>query len=256
MTRHQEIIAIARKHGRVNVVQLASRFDVSPQTIRKDLNDLCEQRLLTRVHGGAIIASGIQNLAYEARRSIAEVEKRTIGTAAAALIPNSSSLFINIGTTTEEVASALKDHSDLLVITNNLHVAAMLYPHPRIDVVVAGGAVRRSDGGVIGTHAIDLIKQFRVDHAVIGVSAIDPDGTLLDFDLEEVRVAQAIIANARAVLLVADSSKFARSAPARIGYLREIDVLITDRLPSEEWRSLCAREEVKVIECGPSSEPT
>jgi DeoR family glycerol-3-phosphate regulon repressor len=249
MTRQEEIIAIARRHGRVNVEDLAGRFGVSPQTIRKDLNELCEQRHLTRFHGGAIIASGIENLAYEARRSIADAEKRAIGSAAAAIVPNSSSLFINIGTTTEEVANALKDHSDLLVITNNLHVATMLYPHPRIDVIIAGGAVRRSDGGVVGTHAIDLISQFRVDYAVIGVSAIDPDGALLDFDLEEVRVAQAIIANARTVLLVADRSKFERSAPARIGYLRDIDVFVTDALPSDEWRSLCAREEVKVIEC-------
>jgi DeoR family glycerol-3-phosphate regulon repressor len=249
MTRQEEIIAIARKHGRVNVEDLASRFDVSPQTIRKDLNELTEQRLLTRFHGGAIIASGVENLAYEARRTIAEAEKRAIGNAAAALVPNSSSLFINIGTTTEEVANALKHHSDLLVVTNNLHVATMLYPHPHINVVVAGGAVRRSDGGVIGSHAIDFISRFRVDYAVIGVSAIDPDGALLDFDLDEVRVAQAIIANARSVLLVADSSKFERSAPARIGYLRDIDVFVTDRLPSEEWRNLCAREEVNVVEC-------
>jgi DeoR family glycerol-3-phosphate regulon repressor len=249
MTRQEEIVAIARKQGRVNVEDLASRFDVSPQTIRKDLNELTDQRLLTRFHGGAIIASGVENLAYEARRSIAETEKRAIGSAAAALVPNNSSLFINIGTTTEEVANALKHHSDLLVITNNLHVATMLYPHPHINVVVAGGAVRRSDGGVVGSHAIDLISRFRVDYAVIGVSAIDPDGALLDFDLDEVRVAQAIVANARTVLLVADSSKFERSAPARIGYLRDIDVFVTDRLPSEEWRNLCAREEVKVVEC-------
>jgi DeoR family glycerol-3-phosphate regulon repressor len=248
MKRQENIIAIARKHGRVNVEELASRFDVSPQTIRKDLNELCDQRLLTRFHGGAIIASGVENLAYEARRSIAEAEKREIGRAAAGLIPNNSSLFINIGTTTEEVAHALRDHSDLLVITNNLHVATMLYQHSSVDVIVAGGAVRRSDGGVVGPHAIDLINQFKVDYAVIGVSAIDPDGALLDFDPAEVRVAQAIIANARTVLLVADRSKFERSAPARIGYLRDVDLFVTDSLPSDEWRSRCAREEVKVVE--------
>ena len=248
MTRQEEIIAIARKHGRVNVEELASRFDVSPQTIRKDLNELCDQRLLTRFHGGAIIASGVENLAYEARRSLAEAEKRAIGDAAAALIPDSSSLFINIGTTTEEVARALRDHSDLMVITNNLHVATMLYPHPRMEVIVAGGPVRRGDGAVVGAHAFDLISQFKVDTAVIGVSAIDPDGTLLDFDLREVRVAKAIIANARKVLLVADRSKFERSAPARIGHLRDVDVFVTDSLPSDHWRDLCAREEVKVVE--------
>src|SRR5207237_2555443 len=104
------------------VEELARRVDVSAQTIRKDLNDLCERRSLTRVHGGAIIASGVENLSYEARRFVAAEEKRAIGRAAAELISNGSSLFINIGTTTEEVASALTTHEDLLVITNNRKV--------------------------------------------------------------------------------------------------------------------------------------
>ena len=241
-------MALARQMGRVNVEDLATRFGVSSQTIRKDLNELCEQRLLSRVHGGAIVASSVENLAYEARRTIAESEKREIGKAAAALIPTNASLFINIGTTTEEVAYALTEHSGLLVITNNLHVATTLYPMKNINIVVAGGEVRRSDGGVVGPLAVELIKQFKVDFAIIGASAIDPDGTLLDFDINEVQVAQAIISNARTVVLVSDSSKFERSAPARIGHLRDIDVFVTDRLPSQELRDLCAAEQVRVIE--------
>src|ERR1700744_5259749 len=108
--RQSEILNIARAFGRVMVEDLAKRFEVSAQTIRKDLNDLCDHRSLTRIHGGAIIASGVENLAYEARRFVAAEEKKAIGAAAAALIPNGCSLFINIGTTTEEVASALTSH--------------------------------------------------------------------------------------------------------------------------------------------------
>ena len=202
--RQSEIFNIARAFGRVMVDDLARRFEVSAQTIRKDLNDLCDHRSLTRIHGGAIIASGVENLAYEARRFVAAEEKKAIGAAAAALIPNGCSLFINIGTTTEEVASALTSHEDLLVITNNLNVAMLLYRHPRIEVIVAGGAVRRADGAVIGSTAISLIGQFKVDYAIIGASAIDEEGALLDFDYREVQAAQAIIANARSVMLVAD----------------------------------------------------
>src|SRR5439155_24921940 len=144
--RQTEILNIARAFGRVMVEDLAKRFEVSAQTIRKDLNDLCDQRSLTRIHGGAIIASGVENLAYEARRFVAAEEKRAIGLAAAQRIPNGCSLFINIGTTTEEVASALTSHEDLLVITNNLNVAMLLYRHPRIEVIVAGRAGRRPHG--------------------------------------------------------------------------------------------------------------
>jgi len=248
--RQNDIVALARTIGRVSVDDLASRFEVSPQTIRKDLNELCDKRVLTRVHGGAVIASTVENVAYEARRFIAAEEKRTIGIAAAALIPNKSSLFINIGTTTEEVAAALTGHEDLLVITNNLNVATRLYPHAAIDVIVVGGPVR-SDGAVIGSVAVDLIHKFKVDTAVIGASAIDEDGSLLDFDYEEVKVAQAIIENARRVILVADRLKFERAAPIRIATLDEVDAFVTDRLPNEEMRALCIASGVMIVETSP-----
>ena len=233
------------------VEDLARRFDVSAQTIRKDLNDLCEQRSLTRIHGGAIIASGVENLAYEARRFVAAEEKKAIGAAAAALIPNGCSLFINIGTTTEEVASALTSHEDLLVITNNLNVAMLLYRLPRIEVVVAGGAVRRADGAVVGSTATQLIGQFKVDYAIIGASAIDEEGALLDFDYREVQVAQAIIANARSVILVADSTKFTRSAPVRIAHMSQIQTFVTDEALPAGLANICHSRGIQVIETLP-----
>ncbi|WP_020186504.1 DeoR/GlpR family DNA-binding transcription regulator [Methylopila sp. 73B] len=248
--RQHEIVALARSVGRVVVEDLAARFSVTPQTIRKDLNELCERRMLSRVHGGATIASGVENVGYDARRFIAQDEKRAIGEAAARIIPNGSSLFINIGTTTEEVARALGRHEELLVITNNLNVATLLYRHPGVDVIVAGGPVRRSDAGIVGGPAVDFIKQFKVDYAVIGVSAIDEEGALLDYDYREVMVSQAIMENAREIVLVADRSKLARSAPIRVGRLSQVDTFVTDRLDSEELAELCRRHEVRVVETG------
>ncbi|KAB2873029.1 MAG: DeoR/GlpR transcriptional regulator [Bauldia sp.] len=246
--RRQEILAIARAQGRIGVEDLAARFAVTPQTIRKDLNELCDQRLLSRVHGGAVIASGVENIGYEARRFIAQDEKRAIGAAAAKLIPNNTSLFVNIGTTTEEVARCLLDHEGLLVITNNINVANILYRHPRVEVIIAGGPVRRSDGGIVGGAAVDFIRQFKVDHAVIGTSAIDEEGALLDFDYREVRVSQAIIGNARQVILVSDRLKFERSAPVRIGHISQVDVFITDQLVSAPVAELCRTHGVRIVE--------
>lgn len=248
--RQGDILTLARAQGRVGVDDLAAHFEVSQQTIRKDLNELCERRLMTRVHGGAIIASGVENVAYEARRFIAQAEKRAIGEAAARLIPNNASLFINIGTTTEEVARALMQHEGLLVITNNLNVATLLYRQRKIEVIVAGGPVRRSDGALIGSTAVDFIKQFKVDYAVIGASAIDEDGALLDFDIREVRVSRAIIDNARQVMLVADQLKLTRAAPIRIGDLADVDVFVTDALTSPALRTLCKNEAIQLVEVG------
>jgi DeoR family glycerol-3-phosphate regulon repressor len=246
--RHAEIVQLAKERGRVLVDDLAGHFGVTPQTIRKDLNDLCEQRLLSRIHGGALFPSGIANMEYEARRKIASTEKEGIGRAAARIIPDNASLFINIGTTTEEVSKALLDHSGLMVITNNINVANRMRVYRGIEVVIAGGVVRGADGGVVGEAAVDFIKQFKVDYAVIGTSAIDHDGALLDFDFREVKVAQAIIANARHVILVADATKFERTAPVRIGHLSQVNTLITDRCEVSSIRRICQERDVQIVE--------
>ena len=246
--RQAEILEIAKAEGRVQVEDLAGRFSVTPQTIRKDLNDLCEGRALTRVHGGAIFPGGTENMKYEARRSIAAPEKLAIGRAAALLIPDNTSLFINIGTTTEAVGEALPDHHELMVITNNINVANRLRVYPGIEVVITGGVVRGSDGGIVGEATVDFIRQFKVDYAVIGASAIDHDGALLDYDFREVKVAQAIIANARHVILVADSTKFERTAPVRIGHLSQVHSFITDECRVEPLRKICADNDVRLVE--------
>jgi DeoR family transcriptional regulator, glycerol-3-phosphate regulon repressor len=247
-SRQAEIVELAKLEGRVLVDELAARFAVTPQTIRKDLNDLCDTRMLVRIHGGALFARGNENMEYEARRSIAAADKKAIGLAAAAIIPDNASLFINIGTTTEAVAEALMNHKGLMIISNNINVANRLRHVPDIEVVIAGGVVRHSDGGIVGEAAVDFIRQFKVDYAVIGTSAIDADGALLDYDYREVKVAQAIIANARHVILVSDSTKFERTAPVRIGHLSQVHTFITDACNQPEIRRICAENNVRLIE--------
>ena len=166
--RQRNLITLARTLGRVSVDDLSARFDVTLQTIRRDLNELCKRRVLTRTHGGAVVSSCVENLSYDARRFIAAAEKKATGIAAAALIPNKSSLFINIGTTAEEVAAALANHDALLVIANNLNVAMTLYRRPSIEVIVAGAPARCSDEAVVGSATVALIRRFKVDTAGIG----------------------------------------------------------------------------------------
>ena len=245
-SRHSEIIELARQKGRVEVDDLAARFDVTPQTIRKDLNDLCDRRLLNRIHGGAVFPSGTANLEYEQRRQIAAAEKAAIGRAAAALVPDDASLFINIGTTTEAVGEALLERHGLMVITNNINVANRMRVYPRFEVIIAGGVVRTSDGGIVGEAAVDFIRQFKVDFAVMGVSAIDTDGSMLDYDFREVSVSRAIMATSRRAMLVADAMKFSRSAPVRIGHLADLDFLVTDRPLDDEIARICAESNVAV----------
>lgn len=248
--RQTQILHQARAHGRVEVEALAATFAVTTQTIRRDLNDLSTSGLLARTHGGAVPATRVANVAYAARRQLAAPEKRAIGIRAAAMIPDGCSVIVNVGTTTEEVARALVDRRDLVVITNNLNVVGILSGTPGKEIILAGGVVRQVDGAIVGDEAVAFIGRFRADYAVIGASAIDADGAILDFDMREVAVARAIIANARRTILVADSLKFDRSAPVRIADVADIHAFVTDAPPPTAFTDACARAGVQVTIAG------
>ncbi|WP_028239011.1 DeoR family transcriptional regulator [Stutzerimonas azotifigens] len=246
--RQQRILELVRSRGYVSIEELATHFTVTPQTIRRDINQLAEAGRLRRYHGGAAHDSSVENTAYSMRAGQMREEKKRIAQAVAAQVPDHASLFINIGTTTEAIAQALLGHAGLKVITNNLHVANILCSKPDFDVLLAGGSVR-SDGGVVGQATADFIRQFRVDYALVGISGIDEDGTLLDFDYREVQVSQAIVENARQVFLAADSSKFGRNAMTRLGTLAQIDALFTDADPGEPFRQLLRQHKVELFRC-------
>lgn len=236
--RHPQILEITRREGQVSVEDLAKRFGVSVQTIRRDLTDLAEAGRLDRVHGGAVLPGGTRNIAYQDRRGLNAVAKVEIARAVAALIPNGASLFLNIGTTTEAVAEALMHHDGLLVVTNNMNVANCLMNSPGCDVIVAGGTVRPGDGGLVGHLTMQVVDQFRLDFAVIGCSALGLDGEVLDFDVAEVSVSQRMMARAGKTILAADGSKFARTAPARITQLCEVSWFVTDDAPPRTVQDL------------------
>lgn len=239
--RLDDLMRIAREEGRIVAEEAAARMGVTVQTIRRDLLKLSDAGKLTRVHGGAVLPSGTANIGYDDRRSLHSDEKANIAAACAAAIPDNAAIFMNIGTTTEAVARALLGHSKLLVVTNNINVANILVANPDCEIVLAGGLLRRTDGGLVGALANRIVEQFKFDLAVIGCSAIDDDGDLLDFDIMEVGVSQTAIARSRKTFLVADHSKFSRTAPARIASLADINTFFTDRSLTPELSASCKR---------------
>jgi len=232
--RQKQIVDLVRQQGFAAVDEMAQDFDVTPQTIRRDINELCKHGLVRRFHGGVGLNSSVENVAYETRKVLMLEEKKKIAQKVASYIPDRASVFIDIGTTTEEVARALRDHEGLRVITNDLNVATILSGNKTCEVIIAGGVVRSRDRGITGEATIDFIHQFKVDFGIIGVSAIDPDGTLLDYDYHEVRVAQAIIENSRKVFLATDHTKFSRNAVVKLGHLSQISALFCDKEPPKE----------------------
>lgn len=245
--RQQELLSCVQREGFVSVDKLATLFRVTHQTIRRDINLLADLNMVRRYHGGATLSSSSENMAYNARQGLLSEEKRRIAKLVAQHIPDHATLFINLGTTTEEVARALSAHRNLRVITNNMNVAAIMGNYPGAEVIVTGGVVRARDGGLTGEAAVDFINRFKVDFGIIGISGIETDGTLRDFDYREVRVSEAIIRNSRTVFLATDHSKFGRPALVRLGDLSEIDALFTDSPVPEEMAETFEKVKTKVL---------
>ncbi|MEM9794198.1 MAG: DeoR/GlpR family DNA-binding transcription regulator [Pseudomonadota bacterium] len=229
--RQSDILNALRRAERVEVETLATAFAVTTQTIRRDLAVLCEQGLAARTHGGARSLNTVADMDYRARRQTGVAAKAAIGARTAQLIPNNCSLAMNIGTTTEQVARCLGDHKGLMVVSNNINIITGMLGAGGHELILAGGSVRQADGAIIGPDAVEFIRRYKVDYAVIGTSALDEDGAVLDFDSAEVAVARAILANARCRILVADRSKFQRSAPVRICDLGGLQHFVTDLPP-------------------------
>lgn len=245
--RQRALLDAVRKHGTISVEALAQQLDVTPQTVRRDIKQMEEAKLLARYHGGVGVPSSVENIDYSQRQVMNIEAKRRIAEAVARQVPYGCSLLINIGTTTEEVARALVHHEGLHVVTNNLNVAAILADNPSCEVIIAGGVVRSRDRGIVGEATIDFIRQFKVDIGIIGISGIEPDGTLRDFDPREVKVAQTIIEQSREVWLVADHDKFGRAALVRLAHLAQIDMLFTDARPPEALARVLKEAQVKLV---------
>jgi len=246
--RQVRLIEEVRRLGSVSVETLAEHFGVTLQTVRRDVRLLAEAGALARFHGGVRVpGSTTENIAYRQRQQLNEAAKLRIARAVARDVPHGCSLIINIGTTAEAIARELMHHRGLRVITNNLNVAAILSDHPDCELIVAGGVVRSRDRGIVGEATVDFIRQFKVDIGLVGISGIEADGTLRDFDYREVKVARSILEHSREVWLAADHSKFNRPAMVELARLDNLDRLYTDAPPPEPFPQLLAEAGVQCI---------
>lgn len=245
--RQITLLKVVQELGSVTVEQLAEKLGVTLQTVRRDVQRMAETGQLTRFHGGVRVPSSTtENIGHQQRVNLNSEAKTRIARSVAAAVPNDCSLILNIGTTTEAIARALLRHTGLRVITNNLNVASILSANPNSEVIVVGGVVRGRDQGIVGEAAVDFIRQFKVDIALIGISGIESDGSLRDYDYREVKVSQTIISHAREVWLAADHSKFNRPAMVEVGAISQIDRLFTDATPPLPFGALLAEAQVQL----------
>ena len=249
--RHDAIIERVKQQGYVSTEELVEQFAVSPQTIRRDLNDLASQNMILRHHGGAALAlpSSSVNTPWHDRKATQTTEKARIAQRVASHIPDGATLFIDIGTTPEAVAHALLEHNNLRIVTNNMNVATTLMVKEDFRIILAGGELRSRDGGIIGEATLDFISQFRLDFGILGISGIDSDGSLLEFDYHEVRTKRAIIENSRNVILVVDNSKFGRNAMVNLGSISLVNAVYTDALPPPDIMQVIRDNNIQLELC-------
>jgi DeoR family glycerol-3-phosphate regulon repressor len=242
--RQRALVDAVRQRGYVTIAAMATRFRVSAQTIRRDIQMLSEQRVLERHHGGAGLPRGTDALAYTSRRVRNARAKRAIGRLVARHIPNNTSVFIDIGTTTEAVAAALVEHEGLRVVTNHLRVASILGERTEFEITLAGGVMRRRDQAVTGAATAEFLEQFRFAYGIFGIGTIGEDGALLDYDYRDVQVSKAAMAHSRRRFLVMDRSKLSADAMVRLGSLRDVHALFMDAPPPEPIRRVLRRDRV------------
>lgn len=227
--RQQQILRLAQERGRVDVPTLAEEFGVTQETIRRDLSALDRAGLLHRVHGGALPVGALHlEPGLAERDSTAAAEKERIAKAALALLPTEGTVLLDAGTTVSRLAALLPVDSALTVVTNALPVAARLADHPGLTLHLIGGRLRHRTQAAVDAWALRDLADIHADVAVVATNAFSLDGGLSTPDLAEAAVKRAMVAGARRVVLVADSSKYGVRHFARFGSLEQVDVLVTD----------------------------
>ena len=246
--RQQEILRLARDGGRVDVVSLAEEFQVTAETIRRDLKALDRAGLLRRVHGGAIPAG---RLDFEPdlteRESTAADEKDRIAKAALAELPTQGTVILDAGTTVARLAGIVPLEAELTVVTHSLPIAARLADHPGMQLHLVGGRVRHRTRAAVDAWALRAYGEIRADVVFVAANGFSAEHGLTTPDLAEAAVKRAAMAAARRVVLLADSAKHGQEHFARFGALSDVDLLITDSGLSPEDATAMERGGMEVV---------
>lgn len=233
--RRDMIQQVVQERGGVSVGSLAEMLGVSTQTIRRDVDILCDGNTLRRSHGRIELAEDRLNTPFDQRAGTNLAGKRAIAEVAAAQIPDGATLFISIGSTALSVARALRYRKELTIITNNLSAAMALSEEVSNRIILPGGELRLPDRDFVGEEVVDFFGRFRAEFALFGTAGVGEDGRLLEFHESEVRASERMRSNAQRSILVIDHSKFGRLAPAAGAMITDVDQVVCDRRPSAEF---------------------
>lgn len=235
--------------GLISIKELAQEIKVSEMTIRRDLDSLEKTNLIKRKYGKAISIRGTSyEPSYQERAIENSAIKSTLGKLGASLVKDGDSIAFDTGTTVFEVAQNLTDSLNLTVLTHSLHIVDLLKTAPSISqIIVLGGILRKEENSLVGDLAISGLKNFYLDKLFLGVGGISSNFDLTEFNYDDAIVKRMIISHAQEVILLADSSKFSKPAFIRYGSLKDINTLITDKLPPQPFLGQLNELNIRII---------
>lgn len=227
--RRIEITNYLKEHGRVVVEELAEKLQVSTMTIRRDLQILEEEGFVTRTYGGAVLKEQlIKEVPYKEKATSNIEAKIKIANYAASLVEEGYTIILDSGTTNMEIAKQLVNIKDIKVITNDVMIAAFLYPYENIKVYCCGGVIQRNTGTLMGSYAKDFFQDIFADIIFIGASAVDIEYGITTPNIEKAKLKQTMLKAADKRVLVTDSSKFGRKSFAKVCSIDSLDLIISD----------------------------
>jgi DeoR family glycerol-3-phosphate regulon repressor len=236
--RQNEIMASVRQHGACSIIELARQLEVSDETIRRNIKPLVHQGLIDKVHGGVVLSQKQEPEPPFGKRMNERVEaKQLISAQVAAIIKDGDSIMLDTGSTTAYVARALGDHRNLSVVTNCTEIARTLAREASNRVHLCGGALRSDDWATFGSSAIDFVRQFHVNYAILSIGGVTADGGFMDYHLEEAEFSRAVIAQAKKTIVVADHSKFGNPNFISVCAFDEVDMVVVEQAPPAEIES-------------------
>ncbi|ACD19350.1 DeoR/GlpR family DNA-binding transcription regulator [Paraburkholderia phytofirmans] len=226
--RQAEILRIVREQRTCTITDLAGRFDVSDETIRRNIKPLIADGLLIKVHGGIMLPERLDEPPFQRRMTASQQGKRAIGARIGELVRDGDSLILEGGTTCLHIAQALAARSRLTVVTPSIEVARLLAPRNGNRVFITGGELRPDDCAAVGDSALAFLRQFHVRYAIVSVTAIDMQGRFMDALPADAAFSQAACAQAERCVVAADHAKFGHSALVHAFGADAVDLLVTD----------------------------
>lgn len=253
--RQNEILASVKSRGACSIVELAAQLNVSDETIRRNIKPLVRQGLIEKVHGGVVLSQNQEpEPPFEKRMNERVDAKKLISALVAEIISDGDSIMLDTGSTTAYVARGLDNHRNLSVVTNCTEIARTLAREQSNRVHICGGALRADDWATFGSAAIDFVRQFHVNYAILSIGGITDNGSFMDYHLEEAEFSRAVIRQANKTIVVADHSKFGNSNFIKVCDFDAVDMVVVDQLPPVNIMNEFNEAGVEVIHRQPGGE--